>query len=34
MDQRLVSPGLGFKSIRTARQIICGYEIFAMIRKG
>jgi hypothetical protein len=30
----LVRPGLGFKSMSTARQIICGYEIFAMIRKG
>src|SRR5208282_4175900 len=32
--KRLVRPGLGFKSMSTARQIICGYEIFAMIRKG
>jgi len=31
--KRLVRPGLGFKSMSTARQIICGYEIFAMIRK-
>jgi IstB-like ATP binding protein len=32
--KRLVRPCLGFKSMSTARQIICGYEIFAMIRKG
>ena len=32
--KRLVRPGLGFKAMSTARQIICGYEIFAMIRKG
>ena len=32
--KRLVRPGLGFKSMSSARQIICGYEIFAMIRKG
>ena len=32
--KRLVRPGLGFKSMSTARQIICGYEISAMIRKG
>jgi IS6 family transposase len=31
--KRLVRPGLGFKSKRTARRIIAGYEIFAMIRK-
>lgn len=31
--KRLVRPGLGFKSMRTARRIIAGYEIFAMIRK-
>ena len=32
--KRLVRPGLGFKSMSSALQIICGYEIFAMIRKG
>jgi IS6 family transposase len=32
--KRLVRPGLGFKSMSTARRIIAGYEIFAMIRKG
>jgi transposase-like protein len=31
--KRLVRPGLGFKSMRTARRIIAGYEIFAMMRK-
>ena len=33
MQTELVQ-ALGFKSMSTARQIICGYEIFAMIRKG
>ncbi len=32
--KRLVRPGLGFKSMRTALPIIAGYEIFARIRKG
>ena len=32
--KRMVRPGLGFKSVRTARRIVAGYEIFAMIRKG
>lgn len=32
--KRLVRPGLSFKSMRTARPIIAGYEIFAMICKG
>jgi len=31
--KRPVRPGLGFKSMRAARRIIAGYEIFAMIRK-
>ena len=31
--KRLVRPGLGFKPMRTARRIIAGYEIFAMMRK-
>ena len=31
--KRLVRPGLGFTS-NTARRIIAGYEIFAMIHKG
>jgi IS6 family transposase len=32
--KRLVRPGLGFKSLRSARRIIAGYEIFATMRKG
>jgi transposase-like protein len=32
--KRMVCPGLGFKSMSMVRQIICGHEIFAMIRKG
>ncbi|CAO3424633.1 Mobile element protein [Azospirillum argentinense] len=32
--KRLVRPGLGFKSFHTARRIIAGYEILAMVRKG
>ena len=32
--KRLVRPGLGFKSMSSARQITPGYETFAMIRKG
>ncbi|TWA70038.1 DDE superfamily endonuclease [Azospirillum brasilense] len=32
--KRLVRPGLGFKSFRTARRTIAGYEIMAMVRKG
>ncbi len=32
--KRMVRPGLGFKSMSTARRIVAGYEIFAMIRKG
>jgi transposase-like protein len=32
--KRMVRPGLGFKSLSTARRIVAGYEIFAMIRKG
>jgi transposase-like protein len=32
--KHMVCPGLGFKSISTARRIAAGYEIFAMIRKG
>jgi IS6 family transposase len=31
--KQLVRPDLGFKSMITARRIIAGYEIFAMIRK-
>jgi hypothetical protein len=30
----LVRPGLGFKSLHTARRTIAGYEIMAMVRKG
>jgi transposase-like protein len=32
--KRLVRPGLGFASIRTARRTLAGYEAMAMIRKG
>lgn len=32
--KRLVRPGLGFKSLTTARATIAGYEAMAMIRKG
>lgn len=32
--KRLVRPGLGFKSLTTARQTIAGYEAMAMIGKG
>ena len=32
--KRVVRPRLGFKSFRSARQIIAGYEIMQMIRKG
>jgi len=32
--KRLVRPGLGFGSLRTARQTLAGYEAMAMIRKG
>ncbi len=32
--KRLVRPGLGFKSLHSARQTIAGYEILAMVRKG
>jgi len=32
--KRLVWPGLGFKSFRTARRTIAGYEVMAMVRKG
>lgn len=32
--KRLVRPGMGFKSLVTARQTIAGYEAMAMIRKG
>ncbi|MBP0447793.1 hypothetical protein J8J14_23905 [Roseomonas sp. SSH11] len=32
--KRLVRPGLGFGSFRTARRTLAGYEILAMIRKG
>jgi transposase, IS6 family len=31
---RLVRPGLGFKSFATASRTIAGYEVVAMIRKG
>jgi transposase, IS6 family len=31
---RLVRPGLGFGSFRTARQTLAGFEAMAMIRKG
>jgi transposase-like protein len=32
--KRLVRPGLGFGSFRTARRTLAGYEVMAMIRKG
>jgi len=32
--KRLVRPGLGFGSLRTARTTLAGYEAMAMIRKG
>jgi len=32
--KRLVRPGLGFGSLRTARRTLAGYEAMAMIRKG
>ena len=32
--KRLVRPGLGFGSFWTARRILAGYEVMAMVRKG
>jgi len=32
--KRLVRPGLGFGSLRTARRTLAGYEAMAMMRKG
>jgi len=32
--QRLIKPGLGFKSFNTARRTITGYEVMQMLRKG
>ena len=32
--KRLVRPGLGFGSMRTARRTLAGYEVMAMVRKG
>ncbi|MBP0447431.1 hypothetical protein J8J14_21970 [Roseomonas sp. SSH11] len=32
--KRLVRPGLGFASFRTARRTLAGYEAMAMVRKG
>jgi len=32
--KRLVRPGLGFGSLRTARRTLAGYEAMAMVRKG
>ncbi len=32
--KRLVRPGLGFGSLRTAKRALAGYEALAMIRKG
>jgi len=32
--QRLIKPGLGFKSFNTARRTIKGYEAMHMLRKG
>jgi transposase-like protein len=31
--KRLIRPGLGFGSMRTARRTLAGYEAMAMIRK-
>jgi len=32
--QRLIKPGMGFKSFNTARRTIKGYEAMHMLRKG
>ena len=32
--KRLVRPGLGFGSFRTARRTLAGFETMAMMRKG
>ena len=32
--QRLIKPGLGFKSFNSARRTIKGYEVMHMLRKG
>ena len=32
--KRLVRPGLGFGSFRTARRTLAGFETMAMVRKG
>jgi transposase, IS6 family len=32
--KRLIRPGLGFGSLRTARRTLAGYEAMAMIKKG
>jgi len=32
--QRLIKPGMGFKSFNTARRTIKGYEAMNMLRKG
>ncbi|CAA9353459.1 hypothetical protein AVDCRST_MAG94-2942 [uncultured Leptolyngbya sp.] len=32
--QRLIKPGLGFKSFNSARRTIKGYEVMHMMRKG
>ena len=32
--KRLIRPGLGFASFRTARRTLAGYEVMAMMRKG
>jgi transposase-like protein len=32
--KRLVRPGLGFGSFRTARRTLAGFEVMAMVRKG
>ena len=32
--KRLVRPGLGFGSFRTARRTLAGYEVMAMVRTG
>jgi transposase, IS6 family len=32
--KRLIRPGLGFGSLRTARRTLAGFEVMAMVRKG
>jgi transposase, IS6 family len=32
--KRLIRPGLGFASFRTAQRTLAGYEVMAMMRNG